>query len=115
MNAFIDINVEDEEENYPDPVSDPRATERKDLLWLMDGCPEDTKIKLAYRALASKYSGHGTTMSELKSKTLQIPSTTPCNSNFANTLCDCFLQAATDMGKGRGNPRKYASATRASA
>ena len=106
LNAFTDNSTEDEEEYHPDQVRHLRNTDRKDLIWITDGASADIKMKLAYMALASKYSGHGTPMSELKSRR-QHPTLTSCNSNLANNLCDCFQKAATDMG------RKYASAIRA--
>ena len=35
---------------------------RKDISWLLDKVPLETKFKLAYLVVASKYKGHGTAM-----------------------------------------------------
>ena len=59
MNAFSNVNIDDEEEAYLDPaygsvpVFGPKPGQRKDLLWITIGSTADARIKLAMIALAS--------------------------------------------------------------
>ena len=97
MNAFSNVNTDDEEEAYldpaygPVPVFGPKPGQRKDLLWITIGSTADARIKLAMIALANRYTGHGTSMAELKS-IAHYPTTTPCDIDLTNDLCNCFLQ-----------------------
>ena len=56
----------------------------------------NSKYKLAYLVVASKYKGHGTAMSDLKKKH-GIPESDPCNNGMVDFLCDCPKQAAVDL------------------
>ena len=77
---------------------------RRDVNWLLANTPLSTTGKLSQIAMTQKWSGHGTSMIDLKIKIGQ-PSTTPCSIEKMNQLCDCPSNAAHDIGKGRGDPR----------
>jgi len=84
---------------------DSDTTVQKDVEWILSKTPLSTIGKLSQVALAYKWSGHGTSMVDLKART-DTPRSTPCSVSLSDQLCDCPANAAYDIGRGRGNPRK---------
>ena len=80
------------------------STNRRDVDWILSDTPLSKIGKLSQTALAHKWSGHGTSMVDLK-KAANLPRKTPCTIPLFNILCDCLTNAAYDVGRGRGNPR----------
>ncbi len=64
---------------------------------ILDRVLLNTKYKLAYLVVGSKYKGHGTAMSDLQKKR-GIPESDPCNNGKVNFLCDCPDQAEGGIG-----------------
>ena len=113
MNAFTNVNIDDEVEAYlyqasgPTPYYRPDPGQRKDLSWIMAGLrasyQADARTKLTMVALAYRYTGHGTSMKELKAVAHYTQSTLTSQTIYVRD--SRFSTAATDMGRGRGDPR----------
>ena len=105
LNTFGPVNISDEEEYYDAPTPGPSVGERRDLAWLnSSNHPEDRKAKMAMIAVASRFFGHGTAATILKTNTGQS-NRVPCSTPLITSICDCFRMSAKDMGRGRGNPK----------
>ena len=94
--------IEDEKEFWLGRSTRPINYCRKDISWLLDKVPLETKFKLAYLVVAGKYKEHGTALSDLKKKR-GIRQSDHCNNAMIDLLCDCSEQAAIDIGRGRMN------------
>ena len=101
---YEDLMLSDRKETYANHVDFDTANQ-KDVEWILSDTPLSTIGKLSQIALANKWSGHGTSMVDLKSRT-EIPRDTPCTVSLSDQLCDCPTNAAFDVRRGRGNPRK---------
>merc|ERR1711994_112166 len=101
---YENLMLSDRDETYTNHVDFDAATER-DVEWILSDTPLSTIGKISQIALASKWSGHGTSMVDLKART-ETPRSTPCSVSLSDQLCDCPTNAAYDIGRGRGNPRK---------
>ena len=101
---YEDLMLSDRKETYIDAEYSTN-TNQKDVEWILSDTPLSTIGKISQIALANKWTGHGTSMVDLKART-RTPRNTPCSVPLSDTLCDCPDNAAHDIGRGRGNPRK---------
>ena len=100
---YENLMISDFKESYTGPIIVDNSI-RRDIAWILAETALSRKGKLSQIALANKWSGHGTSMVDLK-EAAGLSRKTPCTIPLFNKLCDCLRNAVYDIGRGRGNPR----------